>query len=106
MRYGKSEVETDYLPDFPDALVLTERQNIFRILHLKKECLKFRMQPRNSLLRFCALSPGMRVIDACAGAGGKTLHLAAIMKNKGRIIAMDVEALNWKSCKSGRSVRA
>ena len=26
---GESEVETDYLPDFPDALVLTERQNIF-----------------------------------------------------------------------------
>ena len=41
---------------------------------------------------FLRVSPGMRVIDACAGAGGKTLHLAAIMKNKGRIIAMDVEA--------------
>ncbi len=34
------------------------------------------------------------MIDACAGAGGKSLHLAALMNNKGRIISMDVEA--WK----------
>jgi 16S rRNA (cytosine967-C5)-methyltransferase len=40
------------------------------------------------------LEPGMRVVDACAGAGGKTLHIAALMKNKGRIIALDVE--KWK----------
>ena len=31
----------------------------------------------------------MLVIDTCAGSGGKTLHLATIMKNKGRIIATD-----------------
>ena len=36
----------------------------------------------------------LRVIDACAGAGGKTLHLASLMENKGTIIAMDTEA--WK----------
>jgi 16S rRNA (cytosine967-C5)-methyltransferase len=36
----------------------------------------------------------MRVVDACAGAGGKTLHLATLMQNKGQLIAMDTEA--WK----------
>jgi 16S rRNA (cytosine967-C5)-methyltransferase len=36
----------------------------------------------------------MRVIDACAGAGGKSLHLAALMENKGRILSMDTEG--WK----------
>ncbi|TCN82307.1 RsmB/NOP family class I SAM-dependent RNA methyltransferase [Shewanella fodinae] len=40
------------------------------------------------------VTPGMRVIDACAGAGGKTLHLAAKMQGKGRLLAMDVE--QWK----------
>ncbi|MCC7427352.1 MAG: RsmB/NOP family class I SAM-dependent RNA methyltransferase [Alphaproteobacteria bacterium] len=37
--------------------------------------------------------PGMRVADLCAGAGGKTLALAAAMKNRGQIIAADVSAV-------------
>jgi 16S rRNA (cytosine967-C5)-methyltransferase len=36
--------------------------------------------------------PGMRVVDWCAGAGGKTLALAAIMENRGQIVACDVSA--------------
>jgi 16S rRNA (cytosine967-C5)-methyltransferase len=43
---------------------------------------------------FVDVAPGMRVIDACAGAGGKSLHLAALMNNKGRLIALDVAG--WK----------
>jgi 16S rRNA (cytosine967-C5)-methyltransferase len=36
--------------------------------------------------------PGMRVLDLCAGAGGKTLALAACMANRGHIVACDVSA--------------
>jgi 16S rRNA (cytosine967-C5)-methyltransferase len=36
----------------------------------------------------------MRIIDACAGAGGKSLHMAAISQNKGRILSLDTE--QWK----------
>jgi 16S rRNA (cytosine967-C5)-methyltransferase len=36
--------------------------------------------------------PGMRVADLCAGAGGKTLALAAAMRNRGRLTACDVSA--------------
>ncbi len=39
---------------------------------------------------FLGVEPGMRVIDTCAGAGGKTLHLAALMEGRGEIVAMDV----------------
>ena len=36
--------------------------------------------------------PGQKVIDFCAGAGGKTLAIAATMQNKGRILAWDNSA--------------
>lgn len=37
----------------------------------------------------CAVAPGMTVLDLCAGAGGKTLALAAAMQNSGKLIASD-----------------
>ena len=37
-------------------------------------------------------APGMRVVDWCAGAGGKTLALASMMENRGQIVACDVSA--------------
>ncbi len=33
--------------------------------------------------------PGDTVLDACAGVGGKSLHLAELMENRGRVVAMD-----------------
>lgn len=38
----------------------------------------------------CDVKPGMRVLDYCAGAGGKTLSLAMLMENKGTLIASDI----------------
>ncbi|MEM7650849.1 MAG: RsmB/NOP family class I SAM-dependent RNA methyltransferase [Pseudomonadota bacterium] len=40
----------------------------------------------------CDAKPGMQIMDYCAGAGGKTLALAAAMQRKGRIVAMDNDA--------------
>ncbi|HXX63899.1 MAG TPA: RsmB/NOP family class I SAM-dependent RNA methyltransferase [Bacteroidota bacterium] len=53
----------------------------------------FEMQDEGSQLLASLLEvrPGMSVLDACAGAGGKSLHLAALMHNKGKIIALDVD---------------
>jgi 16S rRNA (cytosine967-C5)-methyltransferase len=39
------------------------------------------------------------VVDTCAGAGGKTLHLAALMENKGQIIATDIYGNKLKELK-------
>ncbi|WP_276372991.1 RsmB/NOP family class I SAM-dependent RNA methyltransferase [Chryseolinea sp. H1M3-3] len=89
----ESDIETDFLRDSPDALVLAERQNIFRHPTFKEGLFEVQDAASQFIAPFLRVSPGMRVIDACAGAGGKTLHLAALMKNKGRIIAMDVEPI-------------
>ena len=76
--------------NYPDALILTQRVNVF-MTPLFKEGL-FEVQDASSQLvaPFLDVQPGMRVVDACAGAGGKTLHMAALMENKGQIIALDL----------------
>jgi 16S rRNA (cytosine967-C5)-methyltransferase len=93
-RLADQNIETEVSPDFPDALMLVQRQNVFTTPSFKEGL--FEVQDANSqrIAPFMNIEPGMRVIDACAGAGGKTLHLAALMKNKGRIVAMDIE--QWK----------
>jgi 16S rRNA (cytosine967-C5)-methyltransferase len=54
----------------------------------------FELQDEGSQIVSLAISPrpGNMVIDACAGAGGKALHLAELMRNKGEIVAIDVDS--------------
>ncbi len=44
----------------------------------------------------CDPDPGERWWDACAGAGGKALHLAALMRGKGVVVATDSHAARLK----------
>jgi 16S rRNA (cytosine967-C5)-methyltransferase len=93
-RLQEENVETTAPEDFPEALILGERQNVFTTASFKEGLFEVQDAASQAIAPFLQVEPGMRVIDACAGAGGKTLHLAARMKNKGKIIAMDVE--QWK----------
>ena len=93
------DIETDFLKDQPDALVLKERANVFLTDAFKDGF--FEVQDANSQLvaAFLDVQPGMRVVDTCAGAGGKTLHLASLMENKGQLIAMDLYESKLKQLK-------
>ncbi|MGH1384223.1 RsmB/NOP family class I SAM-dependent RNA methyltransferase [Kordia sp.] len=82
--------ETEGIKGHPVALRLKERANIFRNEAFKNGF--FEVQDANSQLvsEFLDVKPGMKVVDACAGAGGKSLHLAALMENKGNLISLDI----------------
>lgn len=75
----------------PDALMLGQRGNVFVSPMFKNGFFEVQDAGSQCIAPFLRAEPGMRVIDACAGAGGKTLHLAALMKNKGSIISMDTD---------------
>ena len=85
-------IDTELLKKYPEALKLKERTNVFQTEEFKHG--RFEVQDASSQLvaAFLQVEPGMRVIDACAGAGGKALHLAALMENKGQVIALDIYA--------------
>ncbi|MGL5408835.1 MAG: RsmB/NOP family class I SAM-dependent RNA methyltransferase, partial [Shewanella sp.] len=87
-------VTTTLVPGVESALEVTSDSALFRTQSFKEGL--FEQQDAGSQRVAAALDakPGMRVIDACAGAGGKTLHIAAQMQGKGRLLAMDVE--QWK----------
>jgi len=87
-------IETATVADVPNALVLKERQNIFRNKLFQEGYFEIQDVGSQMIAEFLQVKPSMRVIDACAGAGGKSLYLAALMQNKGKIIALDTEA--WK----------
>jgi 16S rRNA (cytosine967-C5)-methyltransferase len=93
------DIETEFLKDQPDALVLKERANVFLTDAFKEGF--FEVQDANSQLvaAFLDVKPGMRVVDTCAGAGGKALHMASLMENKGQLIAMDLYESKLKQLK-------
>ena len=93
------DIDTEYIKGHDDALVLKERANVFLTDAFKNGF--FEVQDANSQLvaAFLDVKPGMRVVDTCAGAGGKALHMASLMENKGQLIAMDLYESKLKQLK-------
>ena len=84
-------VETTTLPDHPHALALPPGKMLPKSLRIDG---RIEIQDPSSQSISPLLEPqtGQRIIDACSGAGGKALHLAALSDNEARIFAMDVDA--------------
>jgi 16S rRNA (cytosine967-C5)-methyltransferase len=83
------EVEAD--PRGPLAIKVLKRRNLWATKAFKSGHFEVQDIASQQVAPTLDIEPGMTVVDACAGAGGKTLQLAALMRNKGRLIAMDTE---------------
>jgi 16S rRNA (cytosine967-C5)-methyltransferase len=85
---------TDITPPPKNALILKKRGSIFKTEPFQNGFFEVQDAGSQEIAPFLQVESGMRVIDACAGAGGKSLHLATLMNNKGTVISMDTEG--WK----------
>lgn len=87
-------VESFQIKNYPDAVQLEQKKNVFITSAFKDGLFEVQDASSQKIGELLDVSERMRVVDVCAGAGGKTLHLAALMKNKGQIIALDI--YEWK----------
>jgi 16S rRNA (cytosine967-C5)-methyltransferase len=99
LKLQSEDIETDFLPNHPDALKLQERSNVFITEAFKNGWFEVQDASSQLVADFLDVKPGMKVVDTCAGAGGKTLHLASLMQNKGQIVAMDIYESKLKKLK-------
>lgn len=95
----EDQIETEFLDGYPLALKLGERSNVFKTSAFKDGYFEVQDASSQLVVDFLDLKPGMKVVDACAGAGGKTLHIACLTENKGQIIAMDLYENKLKNLK-------
>lgn len=90
-------------PWSPIGLRLAERVPLAGLAAFKDGLVEVQDEGSQLAALLLGARPGMRVVDFCAGAGGKTLALAGAMKNRGKIVACDTAG--WRLDRSGQRLR-
>jgi 16S rRNA (cytosine967-C5)-methyltransferase len=96
-------VHAEPTPWSPIGLRLTERAPLSGLVAFKDGLIEVQDEGSQLAALLLGAKPGMRVVDFCAGAGGKTLALAAAMKNRGKLTACDTA--EWRLDRSGQRLR-
>jgi 16S rRNA (cytosine967-C5)-methyltransferase len=90
-RLGEEHVVAKPTPLAPAGLVLETRVNAFGLSAFQEGLFEVMDEGSQLVAEVVAPPPGGRVVDACAGAGGKTLAVGALMEGKGRLLALDTD---------------
>jgi 16S rRNA (cytosine967-C5)-methyltransferase len=101
----ESGIEVKLLEGMENVLRLPDKRNLFGTDEFQNGYFEFQDPGSVEVGKFCQVQPGMKVVDVCAGAGGKALQLAAEMKNKGIIVCTDIQDSKLRELRK-RSARA
>lgn len=83
-------IETEPMRYSADGLRLKRRLSVVTSRAFQDGLVEIQDEGSQLVAALVDAQPGMQVADYCAGAGGKTLAIAAGMNNKGRVVALDV----------------
>src|ERR1700722_1345006 len=97
------QVRAEPTPWSPLGLRLNERVPLSGLAAFKDGLVEVQDEGSQLAALLLGAKPGMRVVDFCAGAGGKTLALAASMQNRGKLVACDTA--EWRLDRSGQRLR-
>lgn len=84
--------DSEPTPISPWGLRRRDRRPLFSTDAFKRGAFEVQDEGSQLISMLMDPQPGERVVDFCAGGGGKTLHLGALMKAKGTLYAFDVHA--------------
>ena len=101
----QESIETELVPGVSAALEVVSDGALFKTEAFRRGWFEQQDAGSQLIIEALDLKPGLRVIDACAGAGGKALGIAALMKGRGRVLAMDTEEYKLNTLKK-RAKRA
>ncbi len=82
----------------PQGIRIRERLSLARLPGLKAGVIEIQDEGSQLVAMLVDAQPGEQVVDFCAGAGGKTLAIAAQMRNRGHLVACDVNDARLKRC--------
>ena len=90
------DLSAETTPMAPYGIRVKERPSLSGLPMLKSGEVEIQDEGSQLVAMLVDARPGERVVDFCAGAGGKTLAIASQMENKGRVMACDVLANRLK----------
>ena len=91
-RLAAEGVAAEPTPHSPWGLTLDGHANAFALRAFRDGLFEIQDEGSQLVVLACGARPGWTVVDACAGAGGKSLALAMEMRNRGSLHAWDVDA--------------